>query len=1179
MRAIMLPSMTRYLILLVLLGAGCSPALWAQDLQFEHFTKADGLPTDYYYNTIVQDRQGFLWLGSSGGLIRYDGYQFETFRHDPLDSTSISNDVINALYEDLDGMLWVGTDQGLNRFDPKAETFTCYRHDPDNPASLSSDKVFAILQTRDGTLWVGTNRGLNRLDGPSEIDNSPVAVFTRFLHNPDDERSLSDDWINALYEDRDSRLWVGTGDTGVGRGNTSELQAQGGGLNRYDPKGLDGRSGIANNPADGFTRFLPVASASSLDNAVTAIGEDGKGTLYVGTCHSVLYRYDRVGERLEPLLTDPNDPNRLHAPPGEASKLWCSQVSVIYEDREEMLWIGIAGGGLNRYDAATDSLTQFRHDPKDPTSLSGDNVLTFYEDRQGGRWIGTFDKGFNKAVTSFNRFRLYAGDEIRANNGVFSLHEDEKGLLWIGTHAGQLFRFNPATEVLERFSRRRPFSDGLWGNGISGVLKDQDGMLWVSQEGGVYKIDPIQKTHTALHYDPADPNIQSLSETYVMAIEEDAQGSVWIGTVGGGIYRYDQHTGQFTHFLHDPTDEKSPSGNSTASIYQDRQGVHWFGLFFGDGMNRFDDETETFTTYLDGESIDHFYEDRAGRFWVASSTNGLYLWDRAAGQALQHYTTEAGLPNNAISSIVEDSLGLLWLTTPSGLARFNPDTEIFTIYNEDDGLDNYTAVRKLALLNRDGMLFIGGLNGLTMIDPEAFTPNPFPPTSVITRLRVFEEDHALTGSQEAPIKLAHDENELTFSYVGLHFANPSRNRYAYRLDGYDTDWRQAGTVRTATYTNLGPGTYTFRVKASNSDGVWDEEGTSLAVTIRPPWWKTWWAYALYGLLFVTGVFAIDRFQRRRLITRERQRAEVAQERLRAEAAERELEQAREIEKAHTELQEAHTELGQAHEHLKATQTQLIQQEKMASLGALTAGIAHEIKNPLNFVNNFADLNEELLDEVEEELAENPNLRVSDIAETLSMMKLNASKIREQGQRADGIVHAMMQHASGGTGERAATDVNALVEEYVGLAYHGKRAQVPDFNVEIVRELGEEVGSVALVPQDIGRVLLNLCGNAFDAMHEKAVSVNGVYEPVVTISTRRKGNTVEISVSDNGPGVPAAVREKIFEPFFTTKPTGSGTGLGLSLSLSYDIVTQGHGGTLAVEGKEGEGATFVVTLPR
>ncbi len=1136
-KARVFPALLASTLILLLFGPYGAVALQAQNpfphIQFEHFTQADGLPTDGPYRSMVQDRQGFLWLGSELGLTRYDGYQFETYRHDPLDTTSVLMGSIWALYEDADGILWVGSN-GLSRFEATTETFTQYRHDPDDPASLTEGLVWAILQTRDGSLWVGTSHGLSRMD-------RQTGTFIQYRHNPDDERSLSHDRVLALHEDQEGTLWVGTGDP-------NDLPS--GGLDRYDPA------------TDSFTRLGFGSGQSSLNNPVLTIAEDGNGTLYIGTCPARLYQVipstgegpDRIGERLEPLLPNTSDPNQLHAPPG-GPRPWCTGVQVIHEDRDGMLWVGTNGGGLNYYDPAAHTLTRFRYDPKDPRNLSSDNVTFFYEDRQGGRWIGTHDKGINKTVVSAHRFRNYGADEISANQGVSALYEDDDGLLWMGTDSGQLFRFDPATGAIQRFSRPQPTPDVLWGAPIRDMVMDQDGILWVFGGAGVFQFDPLRRTYTQFHPDPDDPDFNSP----VRLGEVDERGNVWIGTLWRGLYRYDRHTGLTTRFSFDPTDEHSLRSNGIVTLYQDQQGVRWFGT--QRGVNRFDEKTETFTSYLDEVTVLQLHEDRGGRFWVGTETDGLFLLDRTTGQAIRHYTMQDGLPHNEVNGIVEDDLGLLWLTTPGGLARFNPETEIpgsslgqaFTTYNEDDGLDTYTSRNNLALLSRRGLLFIGGTKGLTRIDPAAFTPNPFPPTSVIRGLRIFETDHALPDSREAPIRLAHDENELTFSYVGLHFTKPSRNRYRYRLEGYDTDWREAGTVRTATYTNLSPGTYTFHVKAANSDGVWDEAGTSLRVTIRPPWWRTWWANLLYGLLFLAGVYVADRFQRRRLIRKERERVR-----------ERELEQAREIEKAHIELQ-------QSHEHLKATQAQLIQSEKMASLGQLTAGIAHEIKNPLNFINNFAEVNEELAQELREALANG-----EDVQDLLADLEQNAAVIAQHGKRADGIVHAMMQHASGGTGQREPTDINQLVSEHIDLAYHGKRAQMPELQVKIERSFAEGVHPLEIVPQEIGRVLLNLLGNAFDAVHAHVLSVNGQYEPTVTVSTQRVGDAVEIRVADNGPGIPAEMREKIFEPFFTTKPTGSGTGLGLS--MSYDIITQGHGGTLTVESEEGQGATFIVTLP-
>ena len=396
------------------------------------------------------------------------------------------------------------------------------------------------------------------------------------------------------------------------------------------------------------------------------------------------------------------------------------------------------------------------------------------------------------------------------------------------------------------------------------------------------------------------------------------------------------------------------------------------------------------------------------------------------------------------------------------------------------------------------------------------------------------------------VTLLNDQNDLTLEYVGLHFRHPERNEYAYMLEGYDEGWREVGAERRAIYTNLPSGEYTFRVKASNSDGVWNEKGRTLVITILPPWWQTRGMFLVYGLLFLVGVYGVDRIQRKRVIANEREKTR-----------ERELAQAKEIEEAYTRL--------------KATQQQLIQQEKMASLGQLTSGIAHEIKNPLNFVNNFADLNAELFQELEQ----NPESKIKDVLETIYAAKINAQQIKKHGKRADDIVKSMMQHA-GGEGERYEVAINPLVDEFVNMTYSSLQSQRPDLDVAIEKNLDVSTGSLTMIPQQIGRVLQNILSNALEAVYEKKQSLHGAYEPKVSVSTSRRNGHVEIRIADNGMGIPDQVRDRVFEPFFTTKPAGSGTGLGLS--LSYDIVTQGHGGTLTVESAEGEGATFTIVLP-
>jgi signal transduction histidine kinase len=456
-----------------------------------------------------------------------------------------------------------------------------------------------------------------------------------------------------------------------------------------------------------------------------------------------------------------------------------------------------------------------------------------------------------------------------------------------------------------------------------------------------------------------------------------------------------------------------------------------------------------------------------------------------------------------------------------------------------------------------GELLFGDATGYYAFFPDQLTTNTKAPKVILTDFKIAElpvkpgnnSPLNVPVEEAKEIKLNYKENVFSFDFAGIHYSSPEENRHLFMLDRYEKNWRKAGSEKAAYYFNVPPGEYVFRVKASSSDGIWAEK--AVKVIISPPWWRTWWAYSFYGLCFLAALFAFDRFQRRRLIQGERERTR-----------ERELAQAREIEKAYHEL--------------KSTQAQLIQSEKMASLGELTAGIAHEIQNPLNFVNNFSEVNKELIEELKSEKSKIKSERDEQLEEELlNNIAQNLDKINHHGKRADAIVKGMLQHSQTSTGQKEPTDINALVDEYLRLSYHGFRAKDKSFNAIMQTDFDESIGKINIIPQDIGRVLLNLYNNAFYAVTEKKMQQPEGYNPTVSVNTKRINDKVEIRVKDNGNGVLQKVLDKIFQPFFTTKPTGQGTGLGLS--LSYDIV-KAHGGELKVETKEGEGSEFVISLP-
>jgi signal transduction histidine kinase len=362
--------------------------------------------------------------------------------------------------------------------------------------------------------------------------------------------------------------------------------------------------------------------------------------------------------------------------------------------------------------------------------------------------------------------------------------------------------------------------------------------------------------------------------------------------------------------------------------------------------------------------------------------------------------------------------------------------------------------------------------------------------------------------------------------------------------------RLAADPLSVLYSNLPLGDYVFSQKAANGNGVWNEDGVSLRLVITPPWWRTSWAYTTYVLLFVIGIRLVHVIQKRRVIRLEQEKAQT-----------KEIQHAREIEKAY--------------ETLKDTQAQLIQSEKMASLGVLTAGIAHEIQNPLNFVNNFSEVSQDLINEIKLERAkpwEQRNEKLEE--EILNDLAINLEKITLHGRRADSIVKSMVEHSRTTSGKKELTDINSLVESCIELAYHGFCAKEKDFNCELKTTLDAALPKINVIPQDIGRVMINLLNNAFYAVNEKSKSNKKGYKPLVKVCTKNLKVTLLITILDNGIGIPDGIKDKIFNPFFTTKPSGKGTGLGLS--LAYDIV-KAHGGELKVVSKVGEGSTFSIIL--
>ena len=796
-----------------LLGLCLSGAALAGEvpLRFEHLSLEEGL-SQSIVECILQDSRGFMWFGTEDGLNRYDGYQFKVFRPDPVQRGGISTAHVVSLHQDRKGILWIGTfNGGLNRYDPQTGAFSVYRNEPGNPRSLSHNLVRAIREDGDGTLWLGTGGGgLDRFD--------PVrGTFTNFSHDPHDPHSLAGNSVDALFLDRQGILWVGT---------------QGSGLGRFDPR--DGK----------FQNFRHEAGRpeSLGHDDVTAILEDAQGRLWIGTRGGGLDLMDRASGTFRHFRHDP----------ARASSLGNDHVTALHEDRAGRLWIGTNGGGLNLFVPDAGEFVRYENDPQEPGSLSRSEVRAILEDAGGMLWVGTYGGGLNRADPGRKPFRTYRAQpgnpDSVGNEIVWTFLEGPDGSVWVGSHGGGLERLDPVTGKWTHFRARRGDPRSLSDDRVRVICPSRTGHFWVGTDGGgLNRFDPRTGSFVSYRHDPADP--KSLAHDQIRALLEDRQGRLWIGTFGGGLDRLDPGTETFVHFRHDEGNPASLGNDVVRALLEARGGQLWVATH-GGGLNRLDPASGTFRRFLpvpgrnslSSSFIFSLFEDTGGTFWVGTWGGGLNRFDPSAGTA-EVFTTADGLPSNNIYGILEDEAGRLWMSTNNGLSRFDPARRAFHNYSESDGLQSNEFNGNAFHRGPSGRMYFGGIKGFTTFLPGAILDNPHVPPVVITRFLKLnrEAETPFTIPETSQVEVGPADYFIAFEFAALDFAAPARNRYAYRMTGFDPDWITVDAGRRfATYTNLQPGTYAFQVRASNNDGVWNEPGASIAVVVQPPYYRTWW---------------------------------------------------------------------------------------------------------------------------------------------------------------------------------------------------------------------------------------------------------------------------------------------------------------------------------------------------
>ncbi|MEO5563636.1 MAG: two-component regulator propeller domain-containing protein, partial [Chitinophagaceae bacterium] len=658
-----------------------------------------------------------------------------------------------------------------------------------------------------------------------------------FQHHSDKPKSLSDDHVNFLYEDTQGNFWVATEN----------------GLNLFNRE----------NGSFKIFQELPFSNPEKANNIIRVIKEDRQGNLLLGTADNGLLLYNDKEKTFKQYKHQEKDPTTL------ASNL----VRSLLVDKKGDIWVGSVNGGLDFFHSTSGTFFHYQNEPDNLFSLSQRTASALFEDNQGNLWVGTHRGGVNLYMPNTEKFTLYR-QEPDANslsyNDVKAFCQDARGNIWIGTDGGGLNLFNRETNAFYHYKYDPYDTKSLGSNEVLDIMEDSEGNLWAATWGGGLNLfNKKSGNFTRYLNDPL--NINSISSNYIQKIFEDHEKNLWIATYYGGLNLFDRKTKQFSRVITDPQQKTRLTGNNIVSINEDKSGNIWIGTDDG-GLNCLHAGTKTFTHYFNKEERDPdlriIFVDSKGRVWVGQT--GLYLFNPEQN-TFALYTHKAGLSTEFIKGIAEDDLGNFWISTSNGITQFNPDNFNFKKYNTADGLQGLEFEANSYLKTKDGQMYFGGVNGFNAFYPENIKTNTFVPPVYITDFQIFnkkiiaeEKDSPLEKdiSLTEKINLSYKQSTFSFGFAALNYTALENNQYAYKLEGWDDDWNYVGNERKASYTNLSPGKYTFRVKASNNDGVWNESGPSIIINITPPFWATWWFRTLFLITVISGVILFYQFKRR-----------------------------------------------------------------------------------------------------------------------------------------------------------------------------------------------------------------------------------------------------------------------------------------------------------------------------
>lgn len=1041
-------------------------------LKFKHLSLKEGLSQSSVV-CILQDHKGFLWFGTRDGLNRYDGYSFKNYRYNSQDSGSLSNSNIKSLYEDENNNLWIGTNNGLNKYISDKDCFKRYSLPLIYKTKNEFDNaIWSIVPYKKDYFWLGTGLGLR-------IFNIKEGSFSQI--NTQKNLGSSDNLVRSLLKTNDGNLWICSNK----------------GVDFFSPK---------RKTKIHYSHILNGANKISID--VPIIYQDRDKNLWLGYRGglALFNKKKNVFEQFE-----------LHS--GTISKI-ADEVRTIQQDYLGNLWVG-AYTGLYIIDSNKSTITHSRHDENNLNSLSQNSVYKILEDSKGDIWVGTYSGGVDFYDRSYDVFKNFSSgtNNTKLNHRVVSsIIEDPDQNLWIGTEGGGINFLNRKTGLFYYYTHNENDPNSLSVDNVKDIIQTKDGNLWIgTHEGGLNFLNPKQKPFQFKKYKNIAGDNNSLSSNRIVSLFEDYKNKIWIGTSGGGINVLDnvsksiiripdssEHIGAFVYSITKTSDKNILliAGNKGLSkvncITHKITPIHY----------KIKKDLYNINGTLSA------YEDASRNLWIATEGDGLYHYNTVTKKSTK-YGIAQGLPNEVICGILEDNHNNLWISTNFGLSRFNLKSHQFKNFDMSDGLlgteFNYGSFIKL----KNGDLMFGGVNGINFFNPTSISENSFIPSVHITSILVDNKPYLEKNAAKNEIELKYDQNDFSFNFVALSYSQSNKNQYAYKLEGFDTDWNYVGNKKSANYTNIDAGNYVFKIKACNSDGLWNEKGDSIDVNILPAPWKTWWAYLIYFILITAAIYVIRKYS----LIRINEKNELKRERLEKERIEE------------------------------------INQMKLQ----LFTNISHDFRTPLTLIIGPLErmiakkAGNAFIQEQHENMHRNASVLLQLVNQLLDFRKSDSGKLKLKASK-NNIVPFV---------ENIKLSFEELAKvKGINYTFH---ASSPDIEVWF-----DTI--------NLKKVIYNLLSNAFKFTPNSGEIAITLSTTIKKNKKEKTKDFLELVIRDNGKGIPPKKIKSIFNQFYQLKDDeNSRLGTGIGLAVTKNIVKL-HKGIIEAISNEGEGTSFIVLLP-